>query len=62
MSPRKETPLKILVAIDFGGLSYNSEFASKYELTYDIRYHLFFYGMDDKHKRKEVSPVNDMTS
>jgi hypothetical protein len=62
MPPQKKTPLKILVAIDFGGFSYNSEFASKYELIYDIRYHFFFYGMGDKHKRKELSPVDDMTS
>jgi hypothetical protein len=60
MPPQKKTPLKILVAIDFGGLSYNSEFIFKYELTYDIRHYLFFYGMGDQHKRKKISLVNDV--
>lgn len=60
MSPQKKTPLKILVAIDFGGLGCNSEFISHYELTYDTRHYLFFYGMGDQHKCKDIPPVNDL--
>ena len=60
MPPQRKTPLKLLVAVDFGGSSFQIESLYHYELSFDTRDHLLFHGMGDKHKCKEVCLEGDI--